>query len=384
MTTTLPTGTSTEPGAPGTTTTSFARATRLVAEREVMSFLRMKSFWIGLAVLLVGLFATAVLPSVFGGGKDKVAVVGSAGASVLAGTDFEVREVADLAAAQELVRAEEVDAAVVPDTSGTSATGVRVLALSDPPTDVIAALNTAPPVDLLDPSDVGSGQRQLVIMVFSLLFLIFGMGGTAIAQSTVTEKQTRIVEILVATIPVRALLAGKILGHTAMTLGQVLLLAIATPIALGIGGQSELLSVIAPAVGWFVPFMVLGFVLLAAMWGVAGSLVSRQEDLGSTMGPMIMLVMGPYFLVMFLSDNAVAMTVLSFVPFSAAIAMPVRMFAGEAAAWEALLSLGVLAATVALVLHLSTRVFSGSLLRTGSKVALSAAWRSDRVGGPTR
>jgi ABC-2 type transport system permease protein len=366
------------------TTTSFARATRLVAEREVMSFLRMKSFWIGFAVLLVGLFASAVLPSVFGGGKDRIAVVGSAGGAVLAGTDFEVREVADLAAAQELVRAEEVDAAVVPDTSGASATGVRVLALSDPPTDVIAALNTAPPVDLLDPSDVGSGQRQLVILVFSLLFLIFGMGGTAIAQSTVTEKQTRIVEILVATVPVRALLAGKIVGHTAMTLGQVLLLAIATPVALGIGGQSELLSVIAPAVGWFVPFLVLGFVLLAAMWGVAGALVSRQEDLGSTMSPMIMLVMGPYFLVMFLSDNPVAMAVLSFVPFSAAIAMPVRMFAGEAAAWEALLSLGVLAATVVLVLHLSTRLFSGSLLRTGSKVALSAAWRSEPVSSPAR
>jgi ABC-2 type transport system permease protein len=359
--------------------TTFAGATRLIAEREIGTFLRTKGFWIGLIVIVVGLFALAILPSVFGGSRDQVAVVSTAGDVVLTGADIEVREVADVAEAERLVRAEEVDAAVVPDETGDSATGVRVVALSDPPTDVVAALNTAPPVDLLDPAEVGSGERQLVIMVFALVFLMFGMGGAAIAQSTVTEKQTRIVEILVATVPVRALLAGKIVGHALLTLGQVVVLAIAAPIALSLGGQFELLSLIAPALGWFVPFLVLGFVLLAAMWAVAGSLVSRQEDLGSSMGVVVMLVMAPYFLVMFMSDNAVVMTVLSYVPFSAAVAMPVRMFAGEAAAWEALLSLGVLAAAVVAVVALSSRLYSGSLLRTGGKVALSSAWRSERT-----
>jgi ABC-2 type transport system permease protein len=211
-------------------------------------------------------------------------------------------------------------------------------------------------------------------MVFALVFLMFGMGGAAIAQSTVTEKQTRIVEILVSTVPVRALLAGKIAGHALLTLGQVLVLAAAAPIALRLGGHQDLLVIVGPALGWFVPFLVLGFVLLASMWGVAGSLVSRQEDLGSSMGVVVMLVMAPYFLVMFMSDNATVMTVLSYVPFSAAIAMPVRMFAGDAAVWEALVSMGVLAGTVVLVVLLSSRLYSGSLLRTGGKVALSAAW----------
>lgn len=117
--------------------------------------------------------------------------------------------------------------------------------------------------------------------------------------------------------------------------------------------------------------------LLASMWAVAGALVSRQEDLSSTMGVVVMLVLAPYFLVMFQSDNAVVMTVLSYVPFSAAVAMPVRLFAGEAQAWEALVSLGVMACAVAMVVLLSSRLYSGSLLRTGSKVALSTAWRRD-------
>lgn len=356
------------------TGSSFSSATRLVAEREIKSFLRTKGFWIGLGVIVVGIFAAAILPSVFGDGPDKVAAVGPEVQRVLAGTDLEVHEVADVAAAEELVRSEEVDAAVVPDTTGDAPGGVRVVALDDAPNDIVAQLSVAPPVDLLDAAAVGQGERQVVIMVFALLFLMFGIGGTAIAQSTVTEKQTRIVEILVSTIPVRALLAGKIVGHALLTLGQVVVLAIAAPIALSIGGQTELLGVMAPALGWFVPFLCLGFVLLAAMWAVTGSLVSRQEDLGSTMGLVMMLVMGPYFAVMFFSDNATVMTVLSYVPFSAAIAMPVRLFAGEAQVWEPLASLGLLALSVVLIVVLASRVYSGSLLQTGGKVRLSKAW----------
>ena len=355
---------------------SFASATRLVAEREMQTFLRMKGFWIGFGVILAGLFAAAILPSVFGGDRESVAAVGPDAATVLAGAELDVRQVPDLAAAEDLVRTEEVEAAVVPDTTGTSATGVRVLALNDVPTDVVAELGTAPPVDLLNPATVSQGVQRLVIMLFALVFLMFGMGGAAIAQSTVTEKQTRIVEILVATVPVRALLAGKIIGHSLLTLGQLVVLAVAAPIALRLGGQSELLTLVAPALGWFVPFLCVGFVLLAAMWAVAGSLVSRQEDLGSSMGLVMILVMGPYLGVNLAADNAVVMTVLSYVPFTSAIAMPVRMFTGEAQAWEALVSLGLLAGTVVLIVLLASRVYSGSLLRTGGKVKLTKAWAS--------
>ncbi|GAB3562132.1 ABC transporter permease [Amycolatopsis endophytica] len=352
--------------------TSFWTATRLVAEREVRSFLRTKGFWIGLAVIVAGLFAAGILPSVFAGGPPSVAAVGPQAAQMASAAELDVREVADIGAARELVRTEEVEAAMVPD----AASGVRVLALNDPPTDVVMALSVSPPVDLLEPGDVGPGARQLVIMVFALVFLMVGMGGMAIAQSTVTEKQTRIVEILVVTVPVRALLAGKVLGHTLLTVLQVAVIAVAGPVALSLGGQSALLAVVAPALGWFVPFVCAGFVLLAGMWAVAGSVVSRQEDLGSSIGLVMMLVMGPYFAVMFASGNATLLGVLSYLPFSAAVAMPVRLFTGEAQAWEALVSLGVLAVSVVLIVALASRLYTGALLQTGGKVALAKAWRS--------
>lgn len=354
--------------------TSFISATRLVAEREIKSFVRLKGFWIGFAVLLVGLFAAAILPTAFGGGRDTVAAVGPEAAKVLARADLDVRQVSDVAAAEQMVRSEEVEAAIVPDTSGQSATGVRVVALDDPPVKVVAALGTAPPVDLLAPAEVNRGVQMIVIQVFALMFLMFGMGGAAIAQSTVTEKQTRVVEILVATVPVRALLAGKIVGHALLTIGQAAVLVLAAPIALTLGKQDQLLTLLAPALGWFVPFLCFGFVLLAAMWAVAGSLVSRQEDLGSSMGLVMLLVFGPYFGVLFASDNETVMTVMSYFPLSSAVAMPVRMFTGDAQAWEALLALGVLAGAVVLIVLLASRLYSGSLLQTRGKVALTKAW----------
>ncbi|WP_447009037.1 ABC transporter permease [Saccharothrix sp. DSM 118769] len=348
----------------------FTAATRLVAEREVKVLVRTKGFWIGFAVVVLGLFAFTVLPSVFDT-PTKVAAVGGDTAKVLTAAGFEVREAADRAEAEALVRADDVEAAVVPD--GPS-DGVRVVALTEPPDDVLTALVAAPPVDLLEPADVSPDERQLVIFVFALVFFMFGMGGASIAQSTVTEKQTRIVEILVSTIPVRAMLAGKIVGHSVLTIAQVVVLALLTPIALRLGGFADLLAVVAPALGWFVPFMVLGFVLLASLWAVTGSLVSRQEDLGSSMGLVVMLVIMPYFGVMFFSGNATVLAVLSYLPFSSAVAMPVRVFTGSAAPWEGLLSLGVLAASVVGVVLLAARLYEGSLMRTGGKVSLAKAW----------
>lgn len=276
---------------------SFSQATWLVAEREMKTLVGTKGFWIGFLFTIAGLFALTVLPTVFGGDDPKVAVVGSA-SQVVQGKALDVREAGSVAEAADLVRDDEVEAAIVPDGAG-----IKVLALNDPPNSVIRELVESPPVELLDASAVTSGQRDVTVIVFGLVFLMFGMGGAAIAQSTVTEKQTRIVEILVSTVPVRALLAGKILGHTILTLGQVVVLALMAPIALRVAGLGELLGVVAPALGWFIPFLMLGFVLISSMWAVAGALVSRQEDLGSTMGLVMLAVMGPYFGVQFFYEN---------------------------------------------------------------------------------
>ncbi len=70
------------------------------------------------------------------------------------------------------------------------------------------------------------------------------------------------------------------------------------------------------------------------------------------------------------------MTIMSYVPFSAPVGMPMRLFLGEAQWWEPLVSLAVLIATTAVVVALGSRIYSNSLLRTGSRVKLREALRA--------
>src|SRR5690606_11351311 len=106
----------------------FWESTYLVAHREVMTQIRGRSFWITFGVLVLALFAGAVLPGLIGGGDDAptVAVVGPEAARAVQGTDLRSRPVASLAEATELVRSGDVAAAVVGDPG--SATGGRVIA----------------------------------------------------------------------------------------------------------------------------------------------------------------------------------------------------------------------------------------------------------------
>jgi ABC-2 type transport system permease protein len=357
--------------APPRASGSFWSAVSLVAQREIRQQVRTRGFWIGFGVFVVGLFAISVLPGIIGGDSaPAVATVGPEAAQAVAATELDGRPVDDIEEARALVRSGEVAAAVVDADNG-----VRVIALTHEPTDVLAELSSPPPVELLEPDVVDDRVLYLAAFVFGLVFVIFAMSGIGIAQSVVIEKQTRIVEILAATVPVRALLTGKIAAFSLLVFGQVAGLAALAPIALRAGDQGVLLRLIAPAIGWFVPFFLLGFVLLAAMWAVAGALVSRMEDLSSTSSIIMLLVMAPYFGVAFFLDDDTVLTVLSYVPFSAAVAMPVRMFAGEVQVWEPLLSMGILAVSLVVCVLVASRLYSGSLLQTGTRVRLRGAWR---------
>lgn len=289
-------------------------------------------------------------------------------AGPLRAAGLDVRVVADDGAAEQAVRDGDVDAAVV--------SGPAVLAMDEAPDEVVRALSTAPPVRLLDPDAVDPVVAFLVPFVFAFVFFITSQTfGLQIAQSVTEEKQTRIVEILVAAVPVRALLAGKVIAGGILALGQIALIGLVAVLGMRIGDSGDLLTLLAPAIGWFVPFFLLGFVLLAAMWAAAGALVNRQEDIAGVSTPVQLAVMLPFFAVIFLNDNATAMRVLSYLPFSSPTAMPLRLFTGDAAGWEPIVSLAILLVAAGAFLVAGARVYEGSLLRTNGRTSLRAAWR---------
>ncbi|MFD0970816.1 ABC transporter permease [Plantactinospora endophytica] len=350
-------------------------ATKLVAGREIAVKIRDKAFVIGTILFLVIAAASTVLPAIFANGSSTVAVVGTGDVgAALDRAGMEVVAATDVAQAEQLVRNGDVDAAVVP---GDDLGEIRVLAMDRTPDSVVRALSSSPPVQLLDPDAVDQVLAFLVPMSFSMVFFFLSISfGVQIAQSVTEEKQTRIVEILVAAVPVRALLAGKVLGNGALALGQVVLIALVAVVSMqAVGGDTALLAQLGPAIAWFIPFFVVGFVLMASLWAVTGALVTRQEDISGASGPAQLVIMAPFFLVIFLNGNPTAMTLLSYIPFSAPTAMPLRLFFGDAATWEPIVALLVLLGAAALCLVLAARLYEGSLLRTNGKTSLRAAWQ---------
>jgi ABC-2 type transport system permease protein len=365
--------------APGTGV-SEAQSVWLVTEREIASKLRSKAFVISSIILLLVALASVVWGGIAANnGSDEgipVAVT-SATESTVQGVDGIDATVADSdEAATALVEDGTVDAALLPDSSG-GAFDYKIIADDSAPNALVSLLSSSPTVELLNPEGATEGLlRYFVALGFGLVFLMAASTfGATIATSVVEEKQTRVVEILISAIPVRALLAGKVVGNTVLAMAQIIALAAVAVVGLSVTGQSQVLAGIGAPLVWFAVFFLFGFVLLAALFAAAGAMVSRQEDIGATTTPLTLLVMTPYFLVIFFNDNPIVLSVMSYVPFSAPVGMPLRLFLGEAQWWEPLLSLAILLATCVGAIVVGARIYRNSLLRMGARVKLAEALR---------
>ncbi|WP_432558833.1 ABC transporter permease [Granulicoccus sp. GXG6511] len=355
---------------------SFWQAAVVVARRELAVKLTSKSFVITTAITLLLLLAAMVvgprLADAFNS-PDTVAVTAQTEQAVTAlGDAVEPRLVADAGAARQSVLDGEVDAAVVP--SADSPTGLLVLAESDAPTALVQGLSQSPAVELLDPNAPNPLLVYFIGLAFGLVFLMTAMTfGMTIAQSVVEEKQTRIVEILLAAIPARAILAGKVVGNSLLAFGQVVLYAAVALIGMQVNSQRLNLDGLGIPILWFVMLFTIGFVMIASLYAAAAALVSRQEDLAQVSSPIMMLVMLPYFAILMFSNNPLALTIMSYFPFSAPVAVPMRVYLGQATLWENLLSVGILAASTAVVIWFAARIYERSILKTGQAVKWSQA-----------
>ena len=233
----------------------------------------------------------------------------------------------------------------------------------------LEALQAGTAVDerLLDPAAKDAGLRKLASFLFVLVFYVTALGfGMTIAQSVTQEKESRVVEILAAAVPIRALLWGKIAGNTVLAVAQVLLTVAAGAIAMVATGRGDDLRVVGPAMGWYVIFFVLGFVALASLWSVAGSLASRQQDLQSTTMPGQILLFAPYILAVTAGEGV--KTVVSMLPVVSTMMMPVRMAEGAVPAWQVAVAILTTLVAAVLMVRVGAAAYERTLLRTGDRI----------------
>ncbi|WP_053057482.1 ABC transporter permease [Rubrobacter aplysinae] len=223
----------------------------------------------------------------------------------------------------------------------------------------------------------------LVYVLVFLLYMTVIQYGNMVTMSVITEKSSRITEMMSASVRPVDQMAGKILGVGLLALTQYGLWLAAGIGSLVIGrargdGLGFGLDAVSPAtIVLFLLSFVLGYLLYASILGGLGSLFSRMEDAQQIIGPVIMLLLAGLLITIFSMsspDGALA-TVGSYVPFFSPMVMFARAELGSTAGWEIALSYTLLAATVAAAVWAAARLYRTGTLMYGKKPSLAEAAR---------
>jgi len=152
-------------------------------------------------------------------------------------------------------------------------------------------------VKALEPIDARRHENSTIafIGVLALYGQLFAYGYW-VAAGVVEEKTSRVVEVLLSTVRPSQLLRGKILGIGVLGLLQLFTIGVVGFVTAELVGTLKFptaaVSSIAIVLGWFV----LGYFFYASLFTVAGALVSRQEDLQTTMTPLTLLIVASFFI----------------------------------------------------------------------------------------
>lgn len=393
-----------------------ATTVRLIVVREVMDRLRNKVYLFGTLFLGVVVFGLVLVPGMLSGeGPElfRLGVVGSVPSdfaqrldanAAARGTAVALVALADRETAAAAVTEGEVDAALL-DAGQLLADGVPHGALRDAvetalrqaetaadlkaaglsEAEVAAALSPGEPLPVIGPdgareTDVIDGQA-IAFAATILLFFTVTINAGSLLSGAVEEKSSRVVEVLLASVRPWQLLTAKVIALTGLAIAQVGVLVGAGLTANAIAGTAALPPATTATAATALLMLVLGFAFYAALYTVAGSLASTPEDAQGSSGPLMFLVLGAYFLVVFavLPDpRGVGAQVLTFLPPTAPFTVPARVALGAIPLWQVALASAVTLAGAALTVRLASRLYAASLL-AGGKLTWRDAWRGERI-----
>lgn len=384
------------------------RMTWLVARRELRQRGRSRAYAISLAVLLLAVVLGVALPAILSRNAkpERVGYVGAVTPAVSriisqAGQIAETKVVAtsepDVASAEAALRAGDVGVVLVPGSKvlvkqvsqgGTNSgalpnalaqlAGLDKLFAEVPAAAGAAAHGIALPVHGLEPPSSPLGNRLTGLFTVVIVWVLISAYGGQIALSIGEEKGSRIVEVLLSSLRPIQLLVGKVTGIGLLALLQTAAMVVAFVVAGFASGSSLVHGAATGIVLTGGVFAVLGYAFYCTAFAAAGSLVSRQSDVNSTVMPVQLPLIVAYALsytVIYANGANVFYHVLGFLPPTAPVAMPVLYAAGDVPLWQVVVSAALCAVATVWMARVAAGIYSRSILRTGTRVRLKEVLR---------
>lgn len=301
--------------------------TWLVAMREMRERSRSRAFQASLVLVVLLVVGVVAVPGLLGSaaGVRDVGLAGDRSATLggditaqaeARGLTVRIRTYAGRAEGEDAVRRGEADVLVVDgrrlawrrqaddELRSVVVSAIQVAAVGERASaagitaDEMAALLAPVPVEESTLGSVAgrSPDDELAAMIMTvLLFIAITTYGNLVLTGVVEEKASRVVEVLLARMPARNLLVGKVAGIGLLGLAQIAVTALAAVAAMAVSSSISLPATRSVVLAWAVVWFVLGYALYAMAYGALGSLTSRAEDAQSVSLPVVTVLTAGYF-----------------------------------------------------------------------------------------
>jgi len=213
---------------------------------------------------------------------------------------------------------------------------------------------------------VGAFNRVLPFVFAGLMVFGIMIGGQSLMTSTIEEKSSRVVEVLLSAVSPMELMAGKIVGQMGVSL-----VVLGLYLAMGIAAllSFAMLGLLDPWLLFYLAvFFVIGYVVNASLMVAVGAAVNEMKEAQSLMMPIMLTLMAPWILAQPIGrdPNSTFSTIISFIPPVNTFTMLTRMTSSAPPPlWQVWLSIGIGVASAFAAIWFAAKVFRIGLLMYG-------------------
>lgn len=220
----------------------------------------------------------------------------------------------------------------------------------------------------------------VVYVLLMLFFMSVMMTGNMIAAEITSEKSSRIMEILITSASPLTQMFGKVIGIFLVGLLQIGIISASIVLNLMLPHNSSVLTDFDLDLGqlnasiliYGLILYILGYFLYALMYAAVGSIVSRTEDLGQAIMPVMMIGFVSFYVPLFSisSPDTMLVKVASYVPFTSSLSLLLRIGLGQVATWEIIVSLLILLVTTFIFGWLAAKIYRTGVLMYGKRPSI--------------
>ncbi|MEN8906685.1 MAG: ABC transporter permease [Clostridiales bacterium] len=232
----------------------------------------------------------------------------------------------------------------------------------------------------------------LPMAISSILYMLFLMYGISTAKSVAVEKTSKIIETILTTVKPYAVVFGKIIGMTTLTIFQLLMSLVSLVIGIILGNEIgkyinpdyksdiiEIIGVVRNIDGlsfltpWSITLGLISACLGLLFYCVIGAMIisgfSKSEDITSAQSMYTFPTLIGFFasyIIPIVSENNILIKSLAYIPFISAFRLPGIIVSGDLSLFESIIGVVVMAITTVVFMIITGRIYMNTLFNKGN------------------